>query len=79
MTDPSERQAEEIYDLKKDPEQLENVAAQLEHAKMRGQLSTRLAGNLKATGDPRVCGEGEKFDEYPYLGGAPTYPGKSRE
>ncbi len=71
------RPGEELYDLKNDPEQLENVAADPEYAAIRRQLAERLMRQLEATGDPRAVGGGEKFDEYPYLGGAPTYPGAS--
>jgi hypothetical protein len=34
---------------------------------------------LRASGDPRVVGRGERFDQYPYLGGAPTFPGAKRK
>jgi N-sulfoglucosamine sulfohydrolase len=68
------RPAEELYDLKNDPEQLENVAGKAEYAEARTELSKTLTAQLKATGDPRVIGGGEKFDEFPYLGGAPKFP-----
>jgi hypothetical protein len=68
------RPAEELYDLKKDPEQLNNVAADPQYAAARDDLAGRLTEQLRATGDPRVVGGGDKFDQYPYLGGAPTYP-----
>ena len=71
----AKRPAEELYDLKQDPEQLENVAADPKYAGVRKQLADRLTELLRATGDPRAVGGGEKFDEYPYLGGAPKYPG----
>jgi arylsulfatase A-like enzyme len=75
----AKRPAEELYDLRKDPGQLENVAAHPEgtrqYSEIRGQLAKRLGDLLGASGDPRVVGGGEKFDQYPYLGGAPTYPG----
>ncbi len=70
------RPAEELYDLKRDPEQLDNVAADPKYAKTREQLANRLTDQLRATGDPRIIGGGEKFDEYPYLGGVPKYPKK---
>ncbi len=69
------RPAEELYDLKKDPQQLDNVAADPQYAEIRKRLSEQLMGLLEATGDPRVVGGGERFDRYPYLGGAPKYPG----
>ena len=30
---------------------------------------------LAATGDPRVTGDGEEFDSFEYIGGAPEFPG----
>jgi N-sulfoglucosamine sulfohydrolase len=68
------RGAEELYDLKKDPDQLDNVVADPAFAAVRTQLATRLTQLLAETGDPRVVGGGEQFDEYPYLGGAPLSP-----
>jgi arylsulfatase A-like enzyme len=69
------RPAEELYDSKKDPEQLEDVAADPRYTKIREELSDKLTDQLRATGDPRIVGGGDKFDQYPYLGGAPKYPG----
>ncbi len=68
------RPAEELYDLKADPGQLENVAARPEYLAIRRQLSERLERQLRATGDPRVVGGGELFDTFPYEGGAPRHP-----
>lgn len=69
------RPAEELYDLEKDPDQINNVAADLSYAETRAGLLKRLRAKLTATGDPREIGGGEAFDTYPYYGGAPTYPG----
>lgn len=60
------RPAEELYDLKKDPGQLSNVAGQADYAEVKEQLSRRLIGELLSTEDPRVIGGGEAFDTYPY-------------
>ena len=30
----------------------------------------------KKTNDPRVTGKGPDFDKFPYLGGAPKFPGR---
>jgi len=74
------RPAEELYDLKKDPEQLHNVAADAEYRQLKRQLSERLMTMLRETGDPRATGHGDVFDSYRYLGGGPKYPGwKPRE
>ena len=68
------RPAQELYDLKNDPGQLQNVADRPEYAETREQLAARLSQQLRATGDPRIVGGGEAFDTYEYLGGAPLHP-----
>jgi len=65
------RPAEELYDLTKDPDQLNNVAGKPEYAATMEKLATALMAELKATKDPRVLGRGDVFDEYPYYGGLP--------
>jgi len=61
--------------LRRRPDQLTNVADQPEYAAVKAKLAARLMAKLKETGDPRAVGGGEKFDTYPYYGGAPRYPG----
>jgi N-sulfoglucosamine sulfohydrolase len=63
------RPAEELYDLKKDPDQLNNVAGKPEYAMIKSSLAADLLIELKATKDPRVLGRGDVFDKYPYYGG----------
>ncbi len=65
------RPAEELYDLRKDPDQLNNVAEKTNYARVKGKLATALMAELKATKDPRVLGKGDAFDKYPYYGGMP--------
>jgi N-sulfoglucosamine sulfohydrolase len=65
----AKRPAEELYDLHKDPYQLNNVAADPGYAKATEELASRLMAELKATGDPRALGTGDVFDTYPYYGG----------
>lgn len=72
------RPADELYDLKKDPDQLVNVASDPAYADTVKELKQKLFAELKASGDPRVTGKGPNFDEFPYLGGAPTFPGYRR-
>ncbi len=62
----AQRPGEELYDLRKDPDQLNNVAGLSEYAEIQEQLSKRLIDELRATEDPRVIGGGEAFDTYPY-------------
>ena len=68
------RPAEELYDLGKDPHQLENVAAAAGYEDIRERLSEQLMAHLKGTGDPRALGKGDVFDQYPYYGGTPLFP-----
>jgi arylsulfatase A-like enzyme len=63
------RPAEELYDLKSDLDELVSVAADPKYADVLKRLSSQLEGELRETGDPRIIGGGEKFDEYPYYGG----------
>jgi len=62
------RPAEELYDLRKDPGQLNNVADKPQYEKAKKKLATELTAKLKATKDPRVLGKGDIFDKYPYYG-----------
>jgi len=63
------RPAEELYDLRKDPAQLQNVAGRAEYAQAKEKLAGALMAELKATKDPRILGTGDVFDSYPYYGG----------
>ncbi len=64
----AKRPAEELYDLEKDPDQLNNVAGEAAYARIQADLSARLMDDLKATGDPRAHGKGDVFATYPYYG-----------
>jgi N-sulfoglucosamine sulfohydrolase len=60
------RPAEELYDLKKDPAQIVNVAAQARYRNHKQKLSARLEKYLKQTNDPRMGSDGgDVFDNYP--------------
>jgi arylsulfatase A-like enzyme len=69
------RPAEELYDLRKDPGQMTNVAGEKAYAHVREQLAARLLAELEATGDPRAVGGAERLEAYPYYGGSPMKPG----
>jgi uncharacterized sulfatase len=64
------RPGEELYDCKKDPHQLKNLAADPACADARKRMAADLKKYLTETQDPRLTGGGEKFDEYPYRGPA---------
>ena len=58
------RPAEELYDLRADPDCVVNLASS-EAAKTRlAALKTELQARLRAEGDPRMEGKGEVFDKY---------------
>lgn len=65
------RPREELYDLKADPYQVNNVAADPKYQEVRTQLETRLLNELRQTGDPRMVDDGEFF-ETPPLAGPPA-------
>ena len=72
------RPAEELYDLRNDPGQLDNVATDPAFADAKDELSGALEKALVASRDPRLAGEGAHFDNYPYYGGTPRAPGYER-
>ena len=57
-----------------DPEQLVNLAGNPEFSEVRENLAALLMEQLEITGDPRVVGGAERFDEVPYLGMGPRHP-----
>ncbi|MCA9128009.1 MAG: sulfatase [Planctomycetales bacterium] len=60
------RPAEELFDLRADPDHLKNLADDADYQQIKQELSTRLMNTLRATGDPRVIGDGLTFDQPPY-------------
>lgn len=63
------RPAEELYDMRDDPHQMNNVAEEPEYEVVRAHLAATLEAELTAMEDPRMRGEGGAFDEYPYHAG----------
>jgi uncharacterized sulfatase len=57
--------AEQLFDVRKDPGCLENVAGKPEHEKTRKQLKAKLEIALAEQKDPRMLGTGDIFDSYP--------------
>ena len=62
----AKRPAEELYDLKNDPEQIKNVAADPTFAAQKKESAARLMKILTDAGDPRVTGDGSTFDKPPF-------------
>jgi len=71
------RPREELYDLKADPQQTRNVAAEPRYAATRAQLDQRLMGELQRTGDPRLVDHGKFFETPPMSG--PTNEGATKQ
>ena len=62
------RPREELYDLKADPQQVKNVAADPAYAQARAALEQRLLDELRRTGDPRLVDDGRFFETPPMSG-----------
>ncbi len=65
------RPAEELFDIIKDPECMENLAENPNYRSVKKQLTQELDDELLKTGDPRIRGEGDIFDTYAYVGNPP--------
>lgn len=70
----AKRPAEELYDLKKDAAELDNVADSPAYAEAKGRLRDRLDAWMADTADPRAKGGRADFDVYPYVGGRVAPP-----
>ncbi len=74
------RPAEELFDITKDPDELHNLAALPEYAKIKQELSDKLVAYLKATNDPRETGGDTKvWDNAPYFSEVDKTPKPSKE
>ncbi len=62
------RTGEELYDLKKDPDQVRNVAGEPAYAGVKRGLAARVEGWMRETGDPRGKGRTDFWDRAPYSG-----------
>jgi arylsulfatase A-like enzyme len=60
------RPQEELYDLKKDPDCVKNLAGAAELQSLKAKMKQQLFDELKKQEDPRVSGNGHIFDEYPH-------------
>ncbi len=65
----AKRPPEELYDLRRDPDQLTNVAAEPAYASQRAAMRSRVEAWMQQTQDPRVDPKYDAWDEYPYFGG----------
>jgi N-sulfoglucosamine sulfohydrolase len=60
------RPAEELDDLGKDRECLENLSSNEASKSKMGELKARMENELRAQEDPRMFGHGAVFEKYPY-------------
>lgn len=60
------RPTEELYDLKRDPDCVNNLANDAKYQSLKQKLSAQMTRELKAQGDPRMFGKGYIFDQYIY-------------
>ena len=65
----AQRPAEELYDVRRDPFQLNNLAGQPAYAEAQQKLSATLESWMKETADPRVDPKDDRWDRFPYFGG----------
>lgn len=63
------RPADELYDLRRDPEGVVNLANDLTHAKILGELREKMMALLREDQDPRVLGQAATLERYHYTGG----------
>ena len=71
----AKRPADELFDLKNDPEQINNISDDPKYADDLKRYSEKLTSQLVDAKDPRhVESLSYDFDGQPYLGGGPTHP-----
>jgi hypothetical protein len=50
------------------------VAEDPAYSEVKEQLAAQLIEQLEITGDPRIIGGADLFDQVPYLGQSPVHP-----
>jgi hypothetical protein len=58
------RPAEELYDIKKDPFQLNNLAGNSMFSSVQKKMSTKLLNWMEKENDPRRNGGGDEIDRF---------------
>jgi arylsulfatase A-like enzyme len=69
------RPEEELYDLRKDPHQTQNITGNTEYADAQKSLRASLDTWMRNTADPRAIEDNDHWDQHPYTGPA----GRDRE
>ena len=74
------RPAEELYDLKSDPDQILNLAADPRFAQAKAELGAKADAWMSETNDPRAADPATNvWDAYPYFGGRAKEPRAPRK
>ncbi|MFV2070527.1 MAG: hypothetical protein ACC645_26465, partial [Pirellulales bacterium] len=60
------RSREELFNIDRDPECMTNLADKVEYQKLKHSLQGQLFKELASQHDPRMAGNGEIFERYPY-------------
>ncbi len=68
----------ELFDLKKDPAQMHNVAADPHYTTAIDDLRERLLATLQQTGDPRLINDGKYYEMPPLAGPLPEEATESK-
>jgi hypothetical protein len=63
------RLPDELYDIQRDPECVNNLANDLAYTQTVEELRYKMMGMLRDEQDPRALGKGDIFDTYKYVGG----------
>jgi hypothetical protein len=69
----------ELYDLKKDPHETQNLADDPAYATIKADLEKRLLAELTRTGDPRLIDDGKFFESPPMVGPIDDAEGKPKK
>jgi len=72
----AKRPAEQLFDLRKDPDQTVNVADDPAYAATKSEMAARLIKILTEANDPRVTGDGQTFEQSPFTDPEPERPAK---
>jgi arylsulfatase A-like enzyme len=72
----AKRPSEQLFDLRKDPDQTMNVADDPAYAGTKREMAARLVKVLANANDPRVTGDGQKFERSPFTDPEPERPAK---
>lgn len=71
----AKRNAEQLYDIIKDPYCLNDLASDKKMGNIKNKLNMMLESALKQQQDPRVMGKGDVFEGYPRFGAMKNFGG----